>query len=200
MVAAYLRVSSASQTARMQRDAIERAASARGHKVVQWYEDKFTGAGAHPDGLVRLLNDARRGEFGRLYVYRLDRLSRRGIRDLLEIVQDLDKACVELVTIADGFDLSGSARDVVLAVLAWAAQMERAAIAERITAARVRVEGEGRSWGRPPRVTPSMLSEAKKLARDGKSIREIAETIRVSRATVSRALLSQKPPQNGVAK
>lgn len=37
---------------------------------------------------------------------------------------------------ADGIDLNGPAAEVVLAVLAWAAKMERLAINERISAAR----------------------------------------------------------------
>jgi DNA invertase Pin-like site-specific DNA recombinase len=57
----------------------------------------------------------------------------------------------ELVTVADGFDLSGPAAEVVLAVMAWAAKMERLAINERIAAARVHLEQEGRSWCRGAR-------------------------------------------------
>lgn len=46
------------------------------------------------------------------------------------------------------------AAEVVLAVMAWAAKMERLAINERISAARAQLEEEGRSWGRPPRFSP----------------------------------------------
>ena len=53
---------------------------------------------------------------------------------------------------ADGFSLDGPAAEVVLAVMAWAAKMERLAIAERISAARERIESEGGRWGRPSRV------------------------------------------------
>jgi DNA invertase Pin-like site-specific DNA recombinase len=199
-VAAYLRVSSASQSARMQRAAIDKASRARGDTIAHWYEDRFTGAGRHPPGLLQVQADARRGAVGRLYVYRLDRLSRRGIRDLLGIVQDLDAAGVELVTIADGFDLGGAARDIVLAVLAWAAQMERTAIAERLTAARARVEEGGGKWGRPRTMTPRMVAEAVTMHHDGKTVREIAIAMKVPRSTVARHLSPPHPLSISVPK
>ena len=190
-VGAYLRVSSKSQTSAMQRDAIERASSARGDTVDHWYEDRMTGGGQHPPALVRVLEQARRGELRRLYVYRLDRLGRRGIRDLLGIVHELEGAGVELITIADGFDLRGAARDVVLSVLAWAAQMERQAIGERIAAARTRVEANGGHWGRPRRVFD--LARAQKMQEKGLTLRAIAQALGVPKATIARALkLSQK--------
>ena len=60
------------------------------------------------------------------------------------------------MTVADGFDLAGPVAEVVLAVMAWAAKMERLAINERIAAARERLAEEGRPWGRPSRITPIM--------------------------------------------
>jgi DNA invertase Pin-like site-specific DNA recombinase len=201
-IGGYLRVSSKSQTAAMQRDAIERVASARGELVGHWYEDRLTGGGRHPPELVRVLEDARRGELVRLYVYRLDRLGRRGIRDLLGIVHELEHAGVELVTIADGFTLeaSGPTRELFLAFLAWAAHMERLAIGERIADARVRVEAEGGAWGRPRRMTPRKEREARELAKAGHSVRYIAARLKVPRTTIGRAL-SQKPtPKGGLKK
>jgi DNA invertase Pin-like site-specific DNA recombinase len=67
------------------------------------------------------------------------------------VVEDLRAHGAEVVTVADGFDLSGPAAEVVLAVMAWAAKMERLAINERISAARERLRASGRVWGRPPR-------------------------------------------------
>jgi DNA invertase Pin-like site-specific DNA recombinase len=202
LVGGYLRVSSKSQTAAMQRDAIERAASARGDVVGDWYEDRFTGGGRHPPELVRLLERARLGELARLYVYRLDRLGRRGIRDLLGIVQELEHAGVELVTVADGFtfDAKSPVHEVIMAVMAWAAQMERLAIGERIADARVRVEAKGGAWGRPRRMTPFQERQARELAGRNKTVREIAAALKVPRATIGR-VLSQKPrPKASVKK
>ena len=70
------------------------------------------------------------------------------------MVEELRRHHCELVTVSDGFDLSGPAAEVVLAVMAWAAKIERLAINVRISAARTRLEAEGRAWGRPPRLSP----------------------------------------------
>lgn len=80
--------------------------------------------------LQRLRTDARAGHLRRLYVFRLDRLTRSGIRDTFELIEELRGYGVDLVSVADGFDLNGPAAEVVLAVMAWAAKMERIAINE----------------------------------------------------------------------
>jgi putative DNA-invertase from lambdoid prophage Rac len=192
--AAYIRVSSKSQTLDMQRAAIERAARARRDTISEWFSDKQSARTLSRRGLERLRQAAREGRVSRLYVYRLDRLARSGIRDTFEVVEELRRHHSELVTVADGFDLDGPAAEVVLAVMAWAAKMERLAINERISAARARLEQEGRSWGRPPRLSPLERVRIAELRRQGKTIREIAVAVSAPRATVARALSHKVPP------
>ena len=192
--AAYIRVSSKSQTLDMQRAAIERAAKARRDTIAEWFSDKQSARTLSRPGLERLRQAAREGRVPRLYVYRLDRLARSGIRDTFEVIEELRRHHCELVTVADGFDLAGPAAEVVLAVMAWAAKMERLAINERISAARTRLEEEGRSWGRPPRLSPLERARIAELRRQGKTIREIAVAVSAPRATVARALSQKVPP------
>ncbi len=153
MAAAYVRVSSKAQTHDMQRAAIERAAAARGDTIAAWYSEKMSAKTMDRPELTRLRADARLGLLRRLYVFRLDRLSRSGIRDLLDAVEELRLHGVEVISLADGFSLDGPASEIILAVKAWASKMERLAINERISAARARLEAQGRPWGRPPAVT-----------------------------------------------
>ncbi len=79
-------------------------------------------------------------------------LARSGIRDTFELIEELRAHGAELLSVSDGFALDGPAAEFVLAVLAWAAKLERLAINERISAARERVEAEEGSWGRPSRL------------------------------------------------
>jgi DNA invertase Pin-like site-specific DNA recombinase len=192
--AAYIRVSSKSQTLDMQRAAIERAAKTRRDTITEWFSDKQSARTLSRPGLERLRQAAREGRVPRLYVYRLDRLTRSGIRDTFEVIEELRRHHCELVTVSDGFDLAGPAAEVVLAVMAWAAKMERLAINERISAARTRLEAEGRSWGRPPRLSPLERARIAELRRQGKTIREIAIAVSAPRATVARALSQKVPP------
>jgi site-specific DNA recombinase len=123
--AAYIRVSSRTQDHASQRSAIERASAARGDGIARWYAEKLSGKTMARPEIQRLRDDSRAGLLRRLYVFRLDRLTRSGIRDTFELVEQLRGYGVEIVTVADGFDLNGPAAEVVLAVMAWAAKMER---------------------------------------------------------------------------
>ncbi|RKG61857.1 recombinase family protein [Corallococcus sp. AB011P] len=90
--------------------------------------------------MERLRADARGGHVRRLYVFKLDRLTRSGIRDTFEVIEELRGAGCQLMSISDGFSLDGPAAEIILAVMAWAAKMERLGINARIAAARERVE------------------------------------------------------------
>ena len=188
---AYVRVSSKAQDHASQRAAIERAVAARGDILTHWYAEKQSGKTLDRPELDRLRAAVRGGEIRRLYVYRLDRLTRSGIRDTLDLVEELRHGGVDLVTVADGFDLNGPAAEIILAVMAWAAKMERLAINERIAAARARLEAEGRPWGRPKRLSPVQAAAIRADRAAGRTVREIAKARRVPRSTVGR-VLSQK--------
>lgn len=187
---AYVRVSSRSQNLATQRDAISRAVAMRGLRIDRWYEETESSCKRRPV-LERLLNEARGGAIERVFIYRLDRLTRNGIRDTLKIVQDLQTSGATLETIADGFRINQES-ELVLAVLAWAAQMERNAIAERISAARERIEADGGTWGRPRRVNNKTVEKIKQMAKT-KSIRSVAVALKIPRATIS-DVLSEKGP------
>ena len=189
MVVGYCRVSSRSQNLATQRDAIARYARVQNLRIDKWYEDRVSSARARPQ-LERLLRDVRGGGIRRVLVYRLDRLTRNGIRDTLRIVEEIRGSGATLGTVADGFRL-GSDSDIVVAVLAWAAQMERSAIGERIASARARVEAAGGTWGRPRRVTAEQVATSRLMRKKKKTIREIAIALKIPRATVS-DVLSEK--------
>jgi DNA invertase Pin-like site-specific DNA recombinase len=188
--AAYYRVSSKAQDLGMQRSAVERAAAARGDTIAPdaVYAEKRSGKSIVRPELDRLRADARAGSLRRLYVYRLDRLARSGIRDTFEVVDELRRHGVELVSVADGFSLDGPAAEIVLAVMAWAAQMERLAINERIAGARERVEAEGGKWGRPKRLDAAGEAAVRRLRAEGRSLRQIAVALKIPLSTVARAV------------
>lgn len=195
--AAYVRVSSKAQDVASQRAALERAAAARGDVLRDWYVEKQSGRTLARPILDSVRELVRRGHIRKLFVFRLDRLTRSGIRDTLAVVEELRRGGCELVTVSDGFDLGGPAADVVLAVLAWAAQMERAALGERITAARASAE----TWGRPRAAGPAEVRRVLELGVHGGvlqkwSQRQIASKVGLSRSTVA-AILAEKGPYAG---
>ncbi len=193
VAAAYIRVSSRAQNAATQRHAIETAARARGDKIAHWFAEKQSASRLRRPALDSLRDAVRRGELARVYVFRLDRLSRTGIRDMLQVVDEFRTARCELVNLADGFSVEGPGSDIAIAVMAGMAQMEREALGERIAAARARVELEGGHWGRPRRVGPAEERRIHELAGKRLTSRRIAAELGIPEATVRR-VVSQKGP------
>lgn len=192
-VAAYVRVSSRSQDLATQRDAIGRCAKARGDEISVWFEEKRSASTLERAELGALRAAVRRGEVRTVYVFRLDRFARSGIRDTLGLLEELRAGGARVVTVADGFELEGPFAEVVTAVMAWAAQMERLALGERILAARTRVEAGGKRWGRPRRAGDELAARVRAL-RSGPeklTIRKIAVALKVPRSTVQ-AILAEK--------
>jgi DNA invertase Pin-like site-specific DNA recombinase len=194
---AYVRVSSRAQDDATQRKAIERLAAVRGDVVTDWRAEKRSAKTMEREELQRLLTDVRSGRLRgrRLYLFRLDRLTRTGIADTLTTLEMIRAGGVEVVSTADGFDLTGPQAEIIIAVMAWAAKMERLATAERISAARERIEAEGGHWGRPTRLGHAEVAQALAMRSEGRSVRAIAVAMKIPRATIARALaaVSQKP-------
>lgn len=196
-VVAYVRVSSKAQNLATQRHAIEAEAARRGDTIAEWYAEKVSAKTAHRPELDRLRQDIRAGRVRKVYGFRLDRFLRTGPADAFRFAEECHAAGVELVTVADGLYLKPGTDDVATTVLLFAfslaAKLERAAIADRIAAARERVEAEGRRWGRPPRLSFDERSEVVARRDRGETVRAIAQAMKVPRATVAR-VTSRNPP------
>jgi DNA invertase Pin-like site-specific DNA recombinase len=186
---AYIRVSHRGQDLGLQRTAIEKTAALNGETITAWYAEKKSAKTVDRPELQRLLADARAGRLAgmRCYVFRYDRIARSGIRDMLTVVDVLRTSGCTPVSCTDGFALDGPAGDVVLAVLAFAAQVELLAKNERVAAARDRLAKAGRPWGRPSRLTEEQRDKILSLRDAGRSLRKIAIAVKVPLATVARA-------------
>jgi DNA invertase Pin-like site-specific DNA recombinase len=189
---AYSRVSSKSQNLAMQRHAIEHEAARRGDTVVEWYSEKRSAKTSQRPELDRLRADIRAGRVKKVYGFRFDRFLRTGPADAFKFAEECHQAGVELVTVADNLHLKPGNDDVVTSVLLFAfslaAKLERAAINDRIAAARERLEAEGRPWGRPSRLSARDVQQMVALSRQGLSHRAIAMRVHVPRSTVTLAL------------
>lgn len=187
-VVGYIRVSSAGQDYAYQRSAIDVAARARGETIGHWYGDVASGSTLERPELGRLRRALDDRAVRQLWVWRLDRLTRSGIADTLASVEHVRRSGAELVSVADRVALDGGPTgELVLAVLAWCAQMELAKIHENQEAARSRMRLQGRSWGRPA-LPPSVRDAVAAAASQGLSCREIARQLKVSKTWVAEVL------------
>lgn len=183
MIAAYIRVSSTAQDLSTQRDAITRACEARGLSVDAWYAEQVSTRKELPE-LRRLRKDAGGGLYSRLFVFRLDRMSRGTICEMLNLLQEFRGYGCQVVSVADGLPLDGPFAEFIVAAIAMCAGMEREAIGNRVASARARVEASGGSWGRPSVVDDRKAERISNMARKGYSVRKIAGLTKVSSTTV----------------
>jgi site-specific DNA recombinase len=134
----------------------------------------------------------KRDEVGAVVFYKLDRVGRNTV-DILTFAETLKAAGVALHSVTERIDTTSAHGGFFFTLLAALAEMERRQIAERTTAALTHKKERGEWVGRPPlgyqviegELVPDpekqdVTAKAKRLRRQGKSIREIARRLSVS--------------------
>lgn len=190
-VAAYVRVSSVTQTTESQKADLE-AYAARTELPCRFYEDTATGTTMDRPAYNRLMEAARRGEVAAVVVWRLDRLG-RSAKGLVTLFDELRTLKINLVSLRDSLDLSTPAGRLMANVLASVASYETEVRRERQAAGIAAAKAAGRKWGgRKKGANWKVLPEQAVVARDmrnaGKSIQKIAQTLCLSRPTIYRLL------------
>ena len=131
----------------------------------------------------------------------LDRISRNRL-DLVGVVESLHRRGVGIASLAPSesglHPLSAHPTkveqmigEIILRVMAWAAQAELESIKRRIAVGIRRAAEEGRYPGRPRALTPEQAAAARLLRRSGQSQSAVARTFGVSRQTIWRAEQSE---------
>ena len=115
----------------------------------------------------------------------LDRL-RRSVKQLIELVGELEKRGVHLKSLTDSIDTSTPAGRFFFHVMASLAQMERELIVERTRAGLAAARTPGRVGGRRRQMTDSKIESAKRLLAGGTPPREVAKNLGVSVPTLYR--------------
>ena len=189
--AAYLRASTVQQDVAFQRDAIERAAAARGEPVELWFSEIVGGKAAERPELDAVRALARRGELSALWVFRLDRLA-RGALFLLNTVSELRKNGCRIVSVSEGVDFDGPWGVPILAVLGTAAEIELEALRDRTAAARKKAEAAGKRWGRPPAGELDQRAELRQHLESGLTLRKAAKAAGLTYGTAQRIIAGDR--------
>lgn len=175
----YARVSTADQSLALQLDALK----ATGCETV--FEDQASGAKTDRPGLSEALAFTRRGDT--LVVWKLDRLG-RSIAHLIETVRVLEGKGVGFRSLTEGVDTTTPGGTLVFHLFGALAQFERDLIRERTRAGLKAAEARGRKGGRKPAVTNEKLARAQLHLAAGRTVREAASRIRVSKTALYKAL------------
>ena len=127
-----------------------------------------------------------------LVVWRLDRLG-RSIRDLLQIVDRLEKSGVNFISLKERFDTSTAAGRLVFHFFAALTQFEKELIRERTMAGLSSARARGRMGGRKRLLTAQQAKVVKTMWDSHEHTRhEIAANFSVSVATIDRLLRASR--------
>ena len=176
----YARVSTYGQTLDAQLEQL-RAAGCSNRNI---YREKVTGARADRRELLRTLKALAPGDV--VTVTRIDRLARSTF-DLFAIVKQIVDAGAQFRSLAEPWaDTGTSTGRLMIAVLGGLADVERDLIRTRTAEGRSRAKAQGQHMGRPPKLTPQQQKEARKRRAEGATLKELAKSYNVGRATISR--------------
>ena len=180
MIIGYARVSTQDQTPEFQVDALEKAG------CEQVFQEKVTGKLRERPELSQCLRTLREGDV--LVVWKLDRLA-RSLKDLVEIVQDLNDREIGFKSLTEAIDTTSSGGRLVFHIFGALAEFEHDLIRERTKAGLEAARARGRKGGRKPAMSDTDAKKAAAMLSDPKiTKREIAQHFEVSRTTLNASL------------
>lgn len=151
MKVGYARVSTQEQTLDLQTDALTKAGCEK------LYTDKVSGVSETKPEFARLLEHLRTGDT--LVIWKLDRLG-RSTRQLIALVEDLDRRGVHLISLNDPIDTTSPGGRLVFQIFCALAEHERSLTIQRTLAGLSAARARGRTGGRPPGLTSRFLKIA----------------------------------------
>jgi DNA invertase Pin-like site-specific DNA recombinase len=192
MKAAYIRVSSDSQSHDSQRAEIVRYLERHDIDVskVRWFSDVETGSKISRKGFNELQAEINAGHVDHVTVYHLDRVSRKMIDGMNTIARWAEKGVGFTCTSMD-IDFSGIMGQMMAAMLFGFAEMWLKVHKDRQRAGIDVAKAKGVYRGRKPGTTAAKPSRAKTLFAKGLTADEVAEALGVSRRTAWRYLANQ---------
>jgi DNA invertase Pin-like site-specific DNA recombinase len=179
MLIGYARVSTHDQTLNLQQDALQKAGC---NKI---FTDTASGAKTERKGLEEALRYVRTGDT--LVVWRLDRLG-RSLPHLITTLTGLEEGGIGFKSLTENIDTTTSGGKLIFHIFGALAEFERNLIKERTQAGLTAARARGRRGGRPKVLTGRQLSVAQDLYDRQHPITEILQTLKISKATLYRAL------------
>ena len=177
MLIGYARVSTHDQNLDLQKDALKSAGCEK------FFVDEASGvAGARP-GLHQAMDQLREGDV--LVVWRLDRLG-RSLRNLLDLVAQLEEKKVGFRSLQESMDTSSSGGKLIFHVFGALAEFERNLIQDRTNAGLAAARARGRKGGRQRKLNEKQRKLAIRLYNEGNPVNEICQTMHISKPTLYR--------------
>jgi DNA invertase Pin-like site-specific DNA recombinase len=187
MLIGYARVSTHEQTLNLQQDALTKAG------CTKIFTDTASGAKAERKGLEEALNYVRKSDT--LVVWRLDRLG-RSLPHLITTMTDLEERGIGFKSLTENIDTTTSGGKLIFHIFGALAEFERNLIRERTQAGLSAARARGKRGGRPKVLTGRKLGIASDLYEKRHPIAEICRALKISKATLYRALKTGEETNN----
>ncbi len=188
-LAIYARVSTSEQTTENQVRELTAWADRAGHEVVRIYDDNgVSGAKGreYRKEFDKLLKGAVRREFDLVAAWSVDRLG-RSMGDLIEFLEDLHGAGVDLYLHQQALDTTTPSGKAMFQMMGVFAEFERSMISERVKAGLARTKAKGTKLGRP-KVSLDTEGQIQELREQGMGILRIGKELGVGTSTVQRVI------------
>ena len=188
MIIGYARVSTQDQNPQLQLDALQ------GAGCEQLFQETATGKFRERPELAACLRTMRKGDT--LVVWKLDRLA-RSLKDLVEIVHDLNQRGVGFRSLTEAIDTTSTGGRLVFHIFGALAEFEHSLIRERTIAGLAAARARGRKGGRKPVMSKADIRKAAAMLSDPSITKaEVAKHFQVSRVTLNAALAREGFDQN----
>jgi len=189
---AYVRISREDENPENQIYAMKQYASLKNIDLIvsDKYMDIGISGGLEPfkrGGFMKAVEVLERGEADGIMVYALDRIA-RSLWNLAEVYKKFDEKGWVLLSVREDWlnTLDKNVKNLIIAILGWAGEMERKFISERTKEALKRVKSSGKKLGRPK----ALDDEVKliELVTSGVSLRKACTLLGISYSTGKRIM------------
>ena len=184
--AIYVRVSTKDQSVEMQLNDLERYSRERGLSIFSVYKDNgVSGTKETRPALNDLMNDARKRKFDTVLVWRFDRFA-RSTKHLVTALYEFRSLGIDFISYQENIDTSSPLGEAIFTIISAMSKLERDIIAERVKGGLRKARANGKRLGRPE--SEADTDKIVEYKEEGKSIREIAKEMGLSRGKVERTL------------
>ncbi|MFL2780949.1 MAG: recombinase family protein [Rhodospirillales bacterium] len=189
-VVIYARVSTLDQTVDNQLIELRDHCSKMGWEVIKEYKDEGLSGTLSREkrpSFNEMIKDGYRRKFELVVCWDISRIG-RSMKELIMFLSDMKDRDIGICSVRQGFDTSTSMGEVMFQFVGILSSWEREMIRGRTLAGLDRAKKEGKTLGRKTVIDDNKVSHIRKLRSVGRSLRDIASEVGVSKGTVSNVL------------
>lgn len=181
MKVAYVRVSTIEQNEQRQVEALEK------HNIDKWFIEKVSAKDTNRPKLKEMLDFVREGDV--CYIHSFDRLA-RSTKDLLDIVELLNKKGVSLVSNKENIDTATATGKLMLTMIGAINEFERQNLLERQREGVAIAKREGKyKGGQVKSIDEEFFNKQYELYKNREiNKKELAAALKISRPTLDKLL------------